>query len=110
MSDLTISDVRRCRGERSVGGRLADVGHLEGWAWLARSRGAPARRTIPEGHSGSPSRVPPPGRRAVMPLPPPGARIAGPADIPRQGRLIDTLNRAGLPVPGGVGGSDHRVA
>ena len=34
-----------------------------------------------------------------MRLPPPGARIAGPADIPRQARLMDALNRAGLHVP-----------
>jgi aminoglycoside phosphotransferase (APT) family kinase protein len=34
-----------------------------------------------------------------MRLPPPGARIAGPADIPRQGRLMEALHRHGLPVP-----------
>lgn len=56
-------------------------------------------RTIPEGHSGFTYWVDLDGRRAVMRLPPPGARIAGPADIPRQGRLLQALNRQGLPVP-----------
>src|SRR3989440_12567412 len=56
-------------------------------------------RPIPEGHSGFTYWVDLDGRRAVMRLPPPGARIAGPADIPRQGRLIDALHRHGLPVP-----------
>ena len=56
-------------------------------------------RVIPEGHSGFTYWVELDGRRAVMRLPPPGARIAGPADIPRQGRLIDALHRHGLPVP-----------
>jgi len=49
------------------------------------------------------------GRRAVMRLPPPGARIAGSADIPRQGRLMDALNRAGLPVPALLAASDQPV-
>ncbi|HYM65945.1 MAG TPA: phosphotransferase family protein [Patescibacteria group bacterium] len=58
---------------------------------------------VPEGHSGftylvlaeeagAPSRF-------VLRLPPPGARIAGPADILRQGRIMAALNVAGLPTP-----------
>ena len=58
---------------------------------------------IPEGHSGftyfvdvedaeGPTRY-------VLRLPPPGARIAGPADVVRQGRIMSALHRAGLPVP-----------
>ena len=58
---------------------------------------------IPEGHSGftyfvsiddggSP-------RRFVLRLPPPGARIAGPADVVRQGRIMAALHDAGLPTP-----------
>ena len=58
-----------------------------------------AVQVIPEGHSGFTYWVDLGGRRAVMRLPPPGARIAGPADIPRQGRLMAALNRQGLPVP-----------
>jgi aminoglycoside phosphotransferase (APT) family kinase protein len=54
---------------------------------------------IPEGHSGFTYYVDLPGRRAVLRLPPPGARIAGPADIPRQGRIMRTLHEQGLPVP-----------
>ena len=39
------------------------------------------------------------GTRYVLRLPPPGARIAGPADVVRQGRIMAALNSAGLPVP-----------
>ena len=39
------------------------------------------------------------GTRYVLRLPPPGARIAGPADVVRQGRIMAALNAAGLPVP-----------
>jgi aminoglycoside phosphotransferase (APT) family kinase protein len=66
-------------------------------------------RVIPEGHSGFTYWVDLDGRRAVMRLPPPGARIAGPADIPRQGRLMDALNRRGLPVPAVLRMSDEPV-
>jgi aminoglycoside phosphotransferase (APT) family kinase protein len=59
---------------------------------------------IPEGHSGFTYFVtidddggP---RRCVLRLPPPGARIAGPADVVRQGRIMDALHSAGLPAPG----------
>ncbi|MEP6753444.1 MAG: phosphotransferase family protein [Candidatus Dormiibacterota bacterium] len=58
---------------------------------------------IPEGHSGFTYFVtidqgdgP---RRFVLRLPPPGARIAGPADVVRQGRIMAALHAAGLPVP-----------
>jgi aminoglycoside phosphotransferase (APT) family kinase protein len=55
---------------------------------------------IPEGHSGFTYWVDfGGGERAVLRLPPPGARIAGPADIPRQGRIMKALSEAGLPVP-----------
>jgi aminoglycoside phosphotransferase (APT) family kinase protein len=73
--------------------------------------GEPVRAVtpIPEGHSGFSYWVEFAGRRAVMRLPPPGARIAGSADIPRQGRLMDALNRAGLPVPALLAASDQPV-
>jgi aminoglycoside phosphotransferase (APT) family kinase protein len=64
---------------------------------------------IPEGHSGFTYWVDLDGRRAVMRLPPPGARIAGPADIPRQGRLMDALHRRGLPVPAVLRMTDEPV-
>jgi aminoglycoside phosphotransferase (APT) family kinase protein len=59
--------------------------------------------TIPEGHSGftyfaeiDDGAGP---RRYVLRLPPPGARIAGPADVVRQGRIMAALHAAGLPTP-----------
>jgi aminoglycoside phosphotransferase (APT) family kinase protein len=71
-------------------------------------RGDPGLRVvsiepISEGHSGftyyvglEVGRRP---ERMVMRLPPPGARIAGPADVVRQGRIMASLHAAGLPVP-----------
>ncbi len=78
---------------------------------LERYLGEPVRsvRVIPEGHSGFTYWVDLDGRRAVMRLPPPGARIAGPADIPRQGRLIGALHRHGLPVPAVLDMTDQPV-
>ena len=58
-----------------------------------------AIRAIPEGHSGFTYWVELEGRRGVLRLPPPGARIAGPADIPRQARIMAALHAEGLPVP-----------
>lgn len=56
-----------------------------------------------DGHSGFTYLVPIEARTAsasyVLRLSPPGARIAGPADIGRQGRIIAALHRRGLPVP-----------
>jgi aminoglycoside phosphotransferase (APT) family kinase protein len=62
-----------------------------------------AIESIPEGHSGftyfasvedgdGPARY-------VLRLPPPGARIAGPADVVRQGRIMSALHAADLPTP-----------
>ncbi|MDQ6901051.1 MAG: phosphotransferase family protein, partial [Candidatus Dormibacteraeota bacterium] len=42
-------------------------------------------------------------------LPPPGARIAGPADIPRQGRIMQALSEAGLPVPKVIAMSEESI-
>jgi aminoglycoside phosphotransferase (APT) family kinase protein len=58
---------------------------------------------IPEGHSGFTYfvNIEDGGetRRYVLRLPPPGARIAGPADVVRQGRIMAALNKVGLPAP-----------
>src|SRR5713101_1735903 len=58
---------------------------------------------IPEGHSGFTYFVKVEDNdgatRYVLRLPPPGARIAGPADVVRQGRIMASLNHAGLPTP-----------
>ena len=51
---------------------------------------------IPEGHSGFTYFV---DRDYVLRLPPPGARIAGPADVVRQGRIMSALRSVGLPTP-----------
>jgi len=66
-------------------------------------------RAIPEGHSGFTYWVALDGRRVVLRLPPPGARIAGPADIPRQARIMAALHAEGLPVPAVVASSDDTV-
>ncbi len=54
---------------------------------------------IPTGHSGFTYFVDIEGARYVLRLPPPGARIAGPADVVRQGRIMAALHAAGLPTP-----------
>jgi aminoglycoside phosphotransferase (APT) family kinase protein len=68
-----------------------------------------AVRAIPEGHSGFTYWVELEGRRGVLRLPPPGARIAGPADIPRQARIMAALHAQGLPVPAVVATSQDPV-
>ena len=54
---------------------------------------------IPEGHSGFTYFVTTEEGRYVLRLPPPGARIAGTADVMRQGRIMAALHDAGLPTP-----------
>ena len=78
---------------------------------LAAAIGEPVLdvQPIPEGHSGFTYWVDLNGRRAVLRLPPPGARIAGPADIPRQGRIMEALHARGLPVPGIIAMSTEAV-
>ncbi|MEP7105108.1 MAG: phosphotransferase family protein [Chloroflexota bacterium] len=79
---------------------------------LERELGRPVESidSIPEGHSGFTYWVGlGDGERAVLRLPPPGARIAGPADIPRQGRLMKALSEAGLPAPRILAMSDQPV-
>ena len=66
-------------------------------------------RSIPEGHSGFTYWVELDGRRGVLRLPPPGARIAGPADIPRQARIMAALSAQGLPVPAVIATSHDPV-
>lgn len=45
----------------------------------------------------------------VLRLSPPGARIAGPADIGRQGRIMAALAAAGVPVPRVIACDSHRT-
>ncbi len=68
-----------------------------------------AVRAIPEGHSGFTYWVELDGHRGVLRLPPPGARIAGPADIPRQARIMAVLHERGLPVPAVMATSEDQV-
>jgi aminoglycoside phosphotransferase (APT) family kinase protein len=65
---------------------------------------------IPTGHSGFTYFVSlDDGTRYVLRLPPPGARIAGPADVVRQGRIMAALHDAGLPTPSIPAMSDEPV-
>jgi len=68
---------------------------------LERALGYAVRsvRPIPEGHSGFTYFVSTERGELVLRLPPPGARIAGTADVMRQGRIMSALHKAGLPVP-----------
>jgi aminoglycoside phosphotransferase (APT) family kinase protein len=54
---------------------------------------------IPEGHSGFTYFVRSERGDYVLRLPPPGARIAGTADVMRQGRIMQALHAEGLPTP-----------
>jgi aminoglycoside phosphotransferase (APT) family kinase protein len=54
---------------------------------------------IPEGHSGFTYFATTEDGEYVLRLPPPGARIAGTADVMRQGRIMSALHDAGLPTP-----------
>ncbi len=54
---------------------------------------------IPDGHSGFTYFVDTERGRFVLRIPPPGTRIAGPADVVRQGRIMAALHSAGLPAP-----------
>ena len=58
-----------------------------------------AVEAIPEGHSGFTYFVSTEDGEYVLRLPPPGARIAGTADVMRQGRVMAALHEAGLPTP-----------
>jgi len=54
---------------------------------------------IPEGHSGFTYFASTERGDYVLRIPPPGTRIAGPADVVRQGRIMASLHEAGLPTP-----------
>src|SRR5260370_35543180 len=80
---------------------------LEGWIGQLRVKRPDFRINsigpIPEGHSGFTYFVSVEDNegptRYVLRLPPPGARIAGPADVVRQGRIMSSLHHAGIPTP-----------
>ncbi|MHB8507543.1 MAG: phosphotransferase family protein [Candidatus Dormibacteria bacterium] len=59
--------------------------------------------SIPEGHSGFTyfvdTRQADGDHQYVLRVPPPGAAVRGPADIPRQGRIMAALHQQGIPVP-----------
>ncbi|HEX6548222.1 MAG TPA: phosphotransferase family protein [Candidatus Dormibacteraeota bacterium] len=81
---------------------------IQGDLERALGRAVESIESIPEGHSGFTYWVRfADGETAVLRLPPPGARIAGPADIPRQGRIMAALASAGLPVPRVIAMSDE---
>jgi aminoglycoside phosphotransferase (APT) family kinase protein len=79
----------------SIAGALAEL-----WSAPVTVHGL---RAFGDGHSGFTYLADLAGARwsgeYVVRLSPPGARIAGPADVGRQGRLMAALGRHGLPVP-----------
>jgi aminoglycoside phosphotransferase (APT) family kinase protein len=93
--------------ETPVAMSIAELGErLE--AYLRRDMDRPGLAlstvdAIPEGHSGFTYFVTATDggwkQRMVLRLPPPGARIAGPADVLRQGRIMAALHDHGLPTP-----------
>ena len=66
---------------------------------VALGRTVRSVEAIPEGHSGFTYYVTLEDGDYVLRLPPPGARIAGTADVMRQGRIMSALYEAGLPAP-----------
>lgn len=76
-----MSDQIRIDLEKAIGRRVLSV------------------QPIPEGHSGFTYFVDTDSDRFVLRLPPPGTRIAGTADVMRQGRIMAALHEAGLPAP-----------
>lgn len=66
---------------------------------VALGRTVRSVEAIPEGHSGFTYSVTLEDGDYVLRLPPPGARIAGTADVMRQGRIMSALYEAGLPAP-----------
>lgn len=65
----------------------------------ALGRSVASVQPIAEGHSGFTYAVAAGDREYVLRLPPPNARIAGTADVMRQGRIMAALHEAGLPTP-----------
>src|SRR5256886_9204159 len=61
--------------------------------------GVKAVDAIPEGHSGFPYLVPAERGNSLWRIRPPGRRIAGRADVVRQGKIMSALHAAGIPVP-----------
>src|SRR2546429_509804 len=61
--------------------------------------GVKAVDAIPEGHSGFTYLVTAERGNYVLRIPPPGTRIAGPADVVRQGNIMSALHGAGAPTP-----------
>ena len=86
---------------------IAELGErLQGYLRVEMDRAGLQLSTvdaIPEGHSGFTYFVTASDgdwrQRMVLRVPPPGARIAGPADVLRQGRIMAALNQQGLPTP-----------
>src|SRR6266545_723054 len=65
---------------------------------FADGREVEGLRAMP-GHAGFSYGFSVDGSEYVLRVPPPGVRHAGPADVLRQGRLLQTLGAAGVPVP-----------
>ena len=62
-----------------------------------------------EGHSGLTYRVQLEGEQGILRLPAAGVRIAGPADVARQGRIMAAVHSAGLPAPAIISMADQPV-
>jgi aminoglycoside phosphotransferase (APT) family kinase protein len=96
-------DIRSSAASAVTDGLTLELQALLRRRWNEPDLGVVAVEAFGDGHSGFTYLIELRSARAsgqfVMRLSPPGARIAGNADVGRQGRIMEALHAAGLPTP-----------